>query len=309
MSKRGHVAATWIDLLDPTAEELRENMPKVLEESAIERLLAPPQHEDEPRPTIQGHGDYIFGVLLVAVAVADEDDVFYQEIDLIITHDTLLTVRKTPHGNRAACDVDIVKQTVKPTDSAGMMAYRLVDEIAERYLDLVDALDEEIDELEDKVEDQPPETTRNRISSLRHDLLHIRRTLSPMRDAVRRVIDGVVDVEEGPEVFPQDVEVAFNAAYDKLMRAFDGLELSRDLLASVRDYSQSKIANDQNDVMKRLTVVASLLLPPTFIVGLYGQNFVDIPELKWHWGYAFSWALIISTTLLQLVWFRRKHWF
>jgi magnesium transporter len=309
VSKRGHVAATWIDLLDPTAEELRENMPKVLEESAIERLLAPPQHEDEPRPTIQGHGDYIFGVLLVAVAVADEDDVFYQEIDLIITDDTLLTVRKTPHGNRAACDVDIVKKAVKPTDSAGMMAYRLVDEIAERYLDLVDALDEEIDELEDKVEDQPPGTTRSRISSLRHDLLHIRRTLSPMRDAVRRVIDGVVDVEEGPEVFPQDVEVAFNAAYDKLMRAFDGLELSRDLLASVRDYSQSKIANDQNDVMKRLTVVASLLLPPTFIVGLYGQNFVDIPELKWHWGYAFSWALIIGTTLLQLVWFRRKRWF
>jgi magnesium transporter len=218
-------------------------------------------------------------------------------------------VRKTPHGNRAACDVDIVKKTIKATDSAGMMAYRLVDEIAERYLDLVDALDEEIDELEDKVEDQPAEKTRERLSALRHDLLHIRRTLAPMRDAVRRVVDDVVDVDEGPDVFPHDVEVAFNSAYDKLMRAFDGLELSRDLLASVRDYSQSKIANDQNDVMKRLTVVASLLLPPTFIVGLYGQNFVDIPELKWHWGYAFSWALILSTTLLQLVWFRRKHWF
>ena len=303
------MAATWIDLLDPTADEVREKAPKVLEELAVERLLAPPEHEDEPRPTLQGHGDYVFGVLLVAVAVPDEDDVFYQEIDLVITHDTLLTVRKTPQGNRAACDVEIVKKTVKSTDSAGMMAYRLVDEIAERYLDLVDALDEEIDELEDKVEDQPAELTRNRISTLRHDLLHIRRTLSPMRDAVRRVIDDVVEVEEGPEVFPHDVEVAFNAAYDKLMRAFDGLELSRDLLASVRDYSQSKIANDQNDVMKRLTVVASLLLPPTFIVGLYGQNFVDIPELRWHLGYAFSWALVVVTTLMQLYWFRRKNWF
>jgi magnesium transporter len=302
------VAATWIDLLDPTAEEVREKAPKELEDSAIERLLAPPEHEDEPRPTLQGHGDYVFGVLLVAVAVPDEDDVFYQEIDLVITHDTLLTVRKTPQGNRAACDVDIVKKTIKPDDSAGMMAYRLVDEIAERYLDLVDALDEEIDELEDKVEDQPAEQTRTRISALRHDLLHIRRTLSPMRDAVRRVIDGVVDVEQGAEVFPKDVEVAFNAAYDKLMRAFDGLELSRDLLASVRDYHQSKIANDQNEVMKRLTVIASLLLVPTFIVGLYGQNFVDIPELRWHWGYGFSWALILGTTVFQLWWFRRAKW-
>ena len=94
----------------------------------------------------------------------------------------------------------------------------------------------------------------------------------------------------------------------KLLRAFDGLELSRDLLASVRDYHQSKIANDQNDVMKRLTVIASLILLPTFIVGLYGQNFVHMPELRWHWGYAFSWALIVGTTILQLIWFRRKRW-
>jgi magnesium transporter len=302
------VAATWIDLLDPTAEEVRDQAPKELEDSAIERLLAPPEHEDEPRPTLQGHGDYVFGVLLVAVALPDEDDVFYQEIDLVITHDTLLTVRKTPPGNRAACDVAIVKKTIKPDDSAGMMAYRLVDEIAERYLDLVDALDEEIDELEDKVENQPAEQTRTRISALRHDLLHIRRTLSPMRDAVRRVIDGVVDVEDGPEVFPKDVEVAFNAAYDKLMRAFDGLELSRDLLASVRDYHQSKIANDQNEVMKRLTVIASLLLLPTFIVGLYGQNFVNIPELRWHLGYLYVWGVILVTTAMQLWWFRRARW-
>jgi magnesium transporter len=303
------VAATWIDLLDPGADELREKAPRELEESAIELLLAPPMHDDEPRPTLQGHGDYVFGIFLVAVAIPDEDDVFYQEIDLVITHDTLLTVRKTPAGNRAACDVAVVKKTIKPDDSAGMMAYRLVDEIAERYLDLVDALDEEIDELEDKVEFQPAEFTRQRISALRHDLLHIRRTLSPMRDAVRRVIDGSVDVENGPEVFPKDVEVAFNGSYDKLMRAFDGLELSRDLLSSVRDYHQSKIANDQNEVMKVLTVIASIVLFPTFIVGVYGQNFIHMPELHWHYGYAYSWGIIVGSTLIQLWFFRRKKWF
>lgn len=308
MSKRGHVAATWIDLLDPTAEELRTKAPKELEESAIERLLAAPEHDDEPRPTLQGHGDYVFGVLLVAVAIPDEDDVFYQEIDLVITHDTLLTVRKTPQGNRPACDVAIVKKTIKPDDSAGIMAYRLVDEIAERYLNLVDALDEEIDELEDKVEFQPAALTRQRISELRHDMLHIRRTLGPMRDAIRRVVDGSVDVEDGEEVFPKDVEVAFNASYDKFMRALDGLELSRDLLASVRDYHQSKIGNDQNEVMKVLTVIASLVLFPTFIVGVYGQNFVHIPELHWHYGYAYSWGIIVGSTLIQLWFFRRKKW-
>jgi len=303
------VAGTWIDLLDPSPEELRAKAPKELEDTALAQLLAPPQHEDEPRPTLQGHGDYIFGIFLVAVAVPDDDEVYYQEIDLVLTHDLLLTVRKTPPGGREACDFALLNKVQKPGDSAGMLAYRLVDEIAERYLDLVDALNDEIDELEDRVETQMPEVTRARISSLRHDLLHIRRTLSPMRDAVRRVIDDTVEVDEGPEVFPHDVEVAFNAAYDKFLRASDGLDFARDLLAGVRDYQQAKIANDQNDVMKRLTVIAALLLPPTFIVGVYGQNFVDIPELRWHYGYAFSWGVIVGSTLLQLWWFRRKRWF
>jgi magnesium transporter len=303
------MAATWIDLLDPTPEELRAKAPRELEETALAQLLAPPEHEDEPRPTLQGHGDYIFGVFLVAVAVPEEDSVYYQEIDLVITHDTLLTVRKTPPTGKPACDVASVQKTGKPEDSAGLLAYRLLDEIAERYLDLVDSLDDEIDELEDRVESQQAGITRGRISSLRHDLLHIRRTLSPMRDAVRRVIDGTVEVDEGPEVFPHEVEVAFNAAYDKFLRASDGLDLARDLLAGVRDYQQAKIANDQNDVMKRLTVIAALLLLPTFIVGLYGQNFVDIPELRWHYGYAYVWGLIVVTTGLQLWWFRRKRWF
>jgi magnesium transporter len=303
------MAATWIDLLDPSADEVRAKAPRELEETAIERLLAPPEHEDEPRPTLVGHGDYVFGVFLIAVAERENDLVYYQEIDIVLTHDTLLTVRKTPSTGHAACDVGIVKKGVKPDDSAGMMAYRLIDEIAERYLTLVDDLDEEIDELEDQVESQPATHTRARIGSIRHDLLHIRRTLTPMRDSVRRVIDNTVEVEQGPEVFAHEVEVAFNAAYDKFLRASDGLDLARDLLAGVRDYSQAKIANDQNEVMKRLTVIASLLLLPTFIVGLYGQNFVDIPELRWHLGYAYVWGVIVVTTALQLWWFRRKRWF
>ena len=76
----------------------------------------------------------------------------------------------------------------------------------------------------------------------------------------------------------------------------------------MRDYFQAKIANDQNEVTKRLTAIASLLLVPTFIVGLYGQNFRHIPELAWGFGYWWSWLLIILTTVAQLLFFRRKRW-
>jgi magnesium transporter len=302
------MAATWIDLLDPTYEELKAKAPRELEETALEVLLDRPEHDDEPRPTLQGHGDYVFGNFLAARAKTDEDAIYYQEVGLVITCESILTVRKTPAGGFPPFDMDDVRRIVRESDSTGMIAYRIVDTIAEVYLDLVDDVDSEIDELEDRVDDQPSAVTRQRISELRHDLLHIRSTLAPMRDAVRRIVDDVVDVEKGKDVFPHEVEIAFNGAYDKLQRAIDGLEFSRDLLASVRDYYQSKIANDQNEVMKRLTVIAALLLLPTFIVGLYGQNFVDIPELRWHWGYGYVWGVIVASTLAQLWYFRRKDW-
>src|SRR2546426_3077136 len=295
-------------LIDPTPDELREKLPREIQESALERLLAPAEHDDEPRPTLQSHGDYVFGVFLLAVAVPEEDRVFYQEVDVIVTHDVLLTVSKTPPGEHPY-DPRPARESCRPDDTAGMMFYRLVDDIAEHYLDLIDSLDEEIDQLEDTVETSPAAMTRVRLSELRHDLLHIRRTLAPTRDAIRRVVDNVVEVTEGQEVFPHEVEVAFNSAYDKLLRAFDGLELSRDLINSVRDYLQAKVANDQNEVMKILTVIASVLLLPTFIVGLYGQNFRHhFPELGWQWGYAWSWGLIVVTTAGQLAFFRRKGW-
>jgi magnesium transporter len=300
--------ATWVDLIDPTPEQLRAELPTNLQESAVQALLASPRHDDEPRPTLHAHGDYIFGVFLIAIAVKEEDRVFYQEVDAIATRDKLITVSKTPVGEEPY-DPRPIQEACRPDDSGGMMLYRLVDDIADRYLDLVDTIDEEIDELEDTVEANAAEITRNRISELRHDLLHIRRTLAPTRDAIRRVVDNVIEVESGEEVFPREVEIAFNSAYDKLLRAFDGLELSRDLIASVRDYLQAKIANDQNEVMKRLTAIASLLLLPTFIVGLYGQNFRHhFPELGWQWGYLWSWGLILATTVLQLIYFRRKRW-
>ena len=132
--------------------------------------------------------------------------------------------------------------------------------------------------------------------------------LAPTRDAARAVLDDRVELDGDVSLFPRDIELHFADAYDKLLRATDGLDLSRDLLAGVRDFHQAEVANDQNEVMKRLTVVASVLLLPTFIVGLYGQNFKHIPEIGWGHGYAWSWGLIIVTTALQLWYFRRKRW-
>jgi magnesium transporter len=302
----------WIDLLDPDEAELRRHAPRELQPRAVEELLRRADPDGNTRPQLQGHGEYVFGVLLVAVLDPDRDRLFYQEVDLVITRETVLTVRKTPSGETPfdparVQEVCAARESVPP----GMVACHLVDEIAERYLDLLDDLDGEIDELEENIDVWPSERTRKRLTDLRHDLLRIRRTLAPTRDAVRGVVDGRVDVDRGMlrrEVFPEEAERAFAGVFDKLLRAAESLEFLRDLLAAVRDYHQTQIATEQNDVVKKLAAIASLLLFPTFIVGVYGQNFDHMPELHWYLGYAFSWGVIVLTTVVQLAFFRWKRW-
>src|SRR5919202_673185 len=255
------IVAEWIDLLDPDEKDLRQAWTDDLHPQAVDDLLEPTVHDDEPRPKLESHGGYVLGVLLVPVVVAAEDRVYYQEVDLVLAPDLVLSVRKTP-DNGVPLDLASVKAACREGLPAGMLAYHIMEQIAEGFLDLVDDVQAEIDELEDHIEDWPNERVRRRLSDLR----------------------------------PHDIELHFGDAYDKLMRASEGLDAARDLLAGVRDYHQSKVANDQNEVMKRLTAIASILLVPTFIVGLYGQNFRDIPELRWHLGYAWSWGLIVAST-------------
>jgi magnesium transporter len=297
------VGDNWIDLLDPTAEELGRALSEDVHDRALEQLLAPTQHDDEPRPRLESHGDYVFGVFLVAVSLREEDRVYYQEIDLVLTRERLVTVRKTPEG-RKPYDTTAARAACRADEPVGMVVYHLLDDIAERFLDLVDDVNAEIEELEDGVEWLPAATIRQRISDLRHDLLHIRRTLAPTRDAVRAVVDNRIDLE-GDELLPHDVEINFGFVLDKLTRSTDGLELSRDLVAGVRDYHQAQVANDQNEVMKRLGVIATVFLPLAFLTGFFGQNFtylttkVEVPTWTfWVLGVGLELAAAIGLFIL-----------
>jgi magnesium transporter len=294
--------AEWIDLLDPDRAAIGEALPAGIDDDVIARLLAPFVHDDEPRPRLAGRKTYVFGVLVTPIVLTEQDEVFFQEVDFVATRERVVTVRKTtPHCLPFTLDLP-------QGERAGVIVAALADAVAESFLSAVDALDDEVDRLDDDVESGEPTALRRRIRALRHHLLRVRRAIGPTREAFHKVVDQRVDVE-GAELLPHEVEIAFGDAFDKLLRAVDGLDLARDLLAGSRDYLQAKISNDQNEVMKTLTVIASLLLLPTFIVGLYGQNFIHhFPELHWQYGYLWSWFLIIATTFLQLWFFRRKRW-
>jgi magnesium transporter len=308
--------ADWIDLLDPSEAEVREAAPTELHPDVVKQLSHRPTRTDKlPRPKLEAHGSYVWGVFLAAAVEPGSGQVFYQEVDVVLTEDAAVTVRKTPPGGEQPFDPTVLREAcADEMPLAGLMLYYLVDDVADRYLNLLDDLNAEIDHVEDDIDRKPAREIRRRMSELRHDVLRIRRSLGPTRDAVRAVADDRIELEsrrflgEKRRLFPREVDLRFFGAYDKIMRAYDGLELSRDLVAGARDYLQAKIANDQNEVMKRLTAIASILLFPTFLVGVYGQNFDHMPELHWYLGYLWSWGIIVVVTIGQIVYFRRRRW-
>ena len=294
-----------IDLVDPTPHELLSHVATRLDPDAVESLCVDGGEGRDARPTLESHGTYLLGILLFPGRLDHAERVIYHELGVVASPEELVTVRKTGEDGRV---VDL--SGLEHLDGAlapGLVVHRLVDAAAESYLDLVGSLYEEIDQLEDHVHDLPSGALQVRLSALRHEMLHARRNASATRAAVRRVVDGRLDLGVEDALFPREAERAFADTYDTLIRAIEELDVARDLLASVRDYLQSRIAETQSEIVKRLTMVASLVLVPTLITGFYGQNFAG----EFHrgfWSLGVSVGLIVATTLAQLAFFRWKRW-
>jgi magnesium transporter len=290
-------------MVDPTQEEVLAALPVHVDPAVVEAVGAPSTERD-PRPLLESHGSYVFGVLVAMLPLADGHEVSHQEICIVATPQRLVTVRKTPPRG-PAYDASVLEAAADDAP-VGVLFHRLVDDVADTYLDLLDAIFAEIDALEDRIDELRPSVVRLRLSDLRHELLHRRRTVSATRGALRRVLDGRVDVGDHA-LFPADVERLFGDTYDTLVRVTEELDVARDLLSGVRDHLQSKVAENQNEVGKKLTVIASLVLVPSLVVGFYGQNFGSAFD-EAYWSLAVSSGLIVASTIVQLALFRWRRW-
>jgi Mg2+ and Co2+ transporter CorA len=298
------VAATWRDLVDPTLEELVDGLPVAVEPETLEALVAPPGDGRSLRPRIESHGAYVLAVLATPVSRTAEDRVDYLEVDAVATMDAIVTIRRTGPGG-ATADVSVLAAAPAGA-SVGALVHLLVDDVADTYLDLLDTLYGEVDELEDHVERLAGLVVRRRLVELRHELLHARRTISATRAAVRRIVDRRCELSTG-ELFPHRIEAAFADTYDTLVRATEDLDVARELVGGVRDFHQAKVTESQNDTAKTLTVIASLVLVPSLIVGFYGQNF-ESAFTSDLWTLGVSSSLILASTLVQLVLYRWRRW-
>jgi magnesium transporter len=298
--------ARWVDLVDPTREELLQALPVQIDPEVVE-VLATPHAEgpEQPRPLLEGHGNYVFGVLVAMRPVPEEDRVSYQEIDVVARPELLITVRKTP-ADGVPFDPASLHPASDAGASVGVLFHQLFDEVANSYLAALDAGYAEIEELEDSIDVWPSRRIRARVSALRHEFLLIRKTVAASRAAVRRILDGQIGIGDHA-LLPPELERIFGDTYETLQRAAEELDIARDLLAGVRDNHQAQVAEANSDIVKKLTVIASLVLVPTLIVGFYGQNFEPVFDEE-YWSLAVSTGLIVGSTLVQLALYRWRRW-
>lgn len=299
------MGAQWTDLVDPTRDEILRAIATPLPPEAIDRLAAPAADGHVVVPSLEAHGGCVLAVLSHPVASTGVDRADYLEIDVLATPETVVTIRKSgPNG--ALAPVDGVAARVDARAPAGAVFQAAVDDSSDAFLELLDALYESIDDLEGEIERLTGPDVRRRISTLRNELLRARRASSATRGIARRVVDGRVDVGRS-DLFPQEIEVRFVDTYETLVRVTEELDVARDLLGGVRGYYQAKIAEQQNEVAKTLTVIASLVLVPSLIVGFYGQNFAGAFR-DWYWSIGVSLGLIAASTVVQLALFRWRRW-
>ncbi len=189
------------------------------------------------------------------------------------------------------------------------LAYALADNIVDHYFHALDVISENIERIEEEILNEPKEEQLQKIHALRRDLIYFRKSVWSLRDGINSLIrDDVPQISTDVKVFLRDL-------YDHIVQVVDSLETNREMVFGLYDMYMSGLSNRMNEVMKVLTIIATIFIPLTFIAGIYGMNFdpevspFNMPELSWYFGYPFSLGLMVLLTGGMIYYFKRKGWF
>lgn len=186
---------------------------------------------------------------------------------------------------------------------ADYLFYTLLDVIIDQGFPVLEDLGEWIEDLEDDLLNAPSRAVLGQIHELKRDLLLLRRMLWPQREVINRLLrEDQALIEEATRPYLRD-------CYDHTVQIMDLFETYRDMTAGMLDVYLSSTSNRLNEVMRVLTVIATIFIPPTFLVGVYGMNFINMPELHWRYGYLGSWLIIVAMIAGMLLYFKSKKWF
>ncbi len=182
------------------------------------------------------------------------------------------------------------------------LAYALIDAVVDHYFYAMEKINERIERLDTQLTDAPETNVLRAIHSLKQEVIYFRKQVWPLRDVLNRLTKGEFDlIQEQNLIFWRDI-------YDHIVQLLDTIESFREVLSSLLDLYLSTVSNRMNEVMKVLTIMATIFIPLTFIAGIYGMNFKNMPELEWPWGYGLVWLLMVALAVIMLILFKKKKW-
>ena len=286
----------WVDL--------EGEPPEALEAVAREFSLHPVTIEDlvhrNQRPKLEEFDGYIF-IVAHGLRSIQGEEVVTDEFNFAVGENWILSAHDG-HVEAMKRVYDQVVATPKAFDGgASFVVYRISDLLVDSYFPALDALEEEIDDLEDAVVLRPTQERLQQIFALKRTLVHLRKLVSPQRE-----VYNALSRRDYPYIDPKSA-VYFRDLHDHLIRANEIVESYRDLVSNMLDAYLATISNRLNEVMKRLTLLATIFMPITFITGFFGMNFTAMP-FNWSWLLWATIAAVVITPLAMLVWFIRSGW-
>lgn len=255
------------------------------------------------RPKMEDMGDYLFIVLRMISFAGKKKGILSEQVSLIVGPNFVISFQE------GEGDVfDPVRDRIRSGKGRlrrmgpDYLAYSLIDAIVDNYFVVLEKLGEQVEFLEEEIVTDPGRKTIQALHGLKREMIYLRKSVWPLREVVSGLErSGSHLIKESTGIFLRDV-------YDHTIQVIDTIETFRDMLSGMLDIYLSSVSNRMNEIMKVLTIIATIFIPLTFIAGIYGMNFEYMPELGWRWGYFAVLAVMVAVGVFMLIYFRRKKW-
>ncbi len=254
------------------------------------------------RPKIEDNKEYLY-IVVKMIHCYENKKIDFEQVSIIVGNHYVLSFQENDDDTfeqiRERIRSTTGKIRMKGTD---YLAYALLDCVVDYYYVALELLGEKIELLEDKIMIDPKPKILREIHTLKNQMLFVRKAVWPLREIINVLARG------DSVLFKQDTLIYIRDVYDHIIQVIDSIEMYRDMVTGMLDIYLSSISFKTNEVMKVLTIIATMFIPLTFIVGVYGMNFKYMPELEWEWGYPIVWGIMAVISIGMIVFFRKKQW-
>ena len=255
----------------------------------------------EQRPKTEDFADYVFIVL--KMLDYEDGEVGTEQMSLILGPDYVLSFQER-EGDVFKSVRERIRNAKGRIRKSGpdYLAYALLDAVVDNYFVILERIGERVGSLEEALIENPKPETLQSIHEMKREMIILRKSVWPLRE----VVNGFERTD--PPLVRESTRVFLKDVYDHTIQVIDAVETYRDVLSGMLDLYLSTVSNRMNEVMKVLTIIATIFIPLTFVAGIYGMNFQFMPELGWHWSYPLVWLVMVIVALSMLAFFRRKRW-